>query len=72
MATRPLDRLTSIRAKLGSTVVIAVGLALLISYVLIGFALRNRLGLRGDRRPQPRAAGGDGPAGLGAVRGRWW
>ena len=41
MATRPLDRLTSIRAKLGSTVVIAVGLALLISYVLIGFALRN-------------------------------
>jgi signal transduction histidine kinase len=41
MATRPLDRLTSIRAKLGSTVVIAVGLALAISYVLIGFALRN-------------------------------
>jgi signal transduction histidine kinase len=41
MATRPLDRLTSIRAKLGSTVVIAVALALLISYLLIGFALRN-------------------------------
>jgi signal transduction histidine kinase len=41
MSTRPLDRLTSIRAKLGSTVVIAVALALLISYVLIGFALRN-------------------------------
>ena len=41
MATRPLDRLTSIRAKLGSTVVIAVGLALAISYVLIAFALRN-------------------------------
>ena len=41
MATRPLDRLTSIRAKLGSTVVIAVALALAISYMLIGFALRN-------------------------------
>jgi signal transduction histidine kinase len=41
MAAGPLDRLTSIRAKLGSTVVIAVGLALAISYVLIGFALRN-------------------------------
>jgi signal transduction histidine kinase len=41
MATRPLDKLTSIRAKLGSTVVIAVALALAISYVLIGFALRN-------------------------------
>jgi signal transduction histidine kinase len=41
MGTRPLDRLTSIRAKLGSTVVIAVGLSLVISYVLIGFALRN-------------------------------
>jgi signal transduction histidine kinase len=41
MATRPLDRVTSIRAKLGATVVIAVGLALVISYVLIGFALRQ-------------------------------
>ena len=41
MAPRPLDRLTSIRAKLGSTVVIAVALALAISYVLIAFALRN-------------------------------
>jgi signal transduction histidine kinase len=41
VSTRPLDRLTSIRAKLGSTVVIAVALALLISYLLIGFALRN-------------------------------
>jgi signal transduction histidine kinase len=41
MTPRPLDRLTSIRTKLGSTVVIAVALALAISYVLIGFALRN-------------------------------
>jgi signal transduction histidine kinase len=41
VSTRPLDRLTSIRAKLGSTVVIAVALALAISYVLIGFTLRN-------------------------------
>lgn len=41
MTARPLDRLTSIRAKLGSTVVIAVALALAISYLLIGFALRN-------------------------------
>jgi signal transduction histidine kinase len=41
MTARPLDRLTSIRAKLGSAVVIAVALALAISYVLIGFALRN-------------------------------
>ena len=40
MATRPLDRLTSIRAKLGSTVVIALAQARLISYVLIGFAQR--------------------------------
>ena len=41
MSTRPLDRFTSIRAKLGSTVVIAVALALAISSLLIGFALRN-------------------------------
>jgi signal transduction histidine kinase len=41
VSTRPLDRFTSIRAKLGSTVVIAVALALAISSLLIGFALRN-------------------------------
>jgi len=41
VSTRPLDRVTSIRAKLGSTVVIAVALALAISSLLIGFALRN-------------------------------
>ena len=39
---RALDRLTSIRAKLGSTVVIAVALALAISYVLIAFASATR------------------------------
>ena len=41
MATRPLEKLPSIRAKLGSTIVVAVGITLLISYALIGFALRD-------------------------------
>ena len=41
MSTRPLDRLPTIRAKLGSTIVIAVALTLLFSYVLIAYALRN-------------------------------
>ena len=33
--------LPTIRAKLGSTIIFAVGMTLLISYFLIGFALRN-------------------------------
>src|SRR5512132_3544613 len=41
MAMRPLEKLPSIRAKLGSVIVLAVGMTLLISYGAIGFALRN-------------------------------
>jgi signal transduction histidine kinase len=41
MAMRPLEKLPSIRAKLGSVIVLAVGMTLLISYLIIGFALRN-------------------------------
>jgi signal transduction histidine kinase len=40
MAT-PLERLRSIRAKLGSVIVLAVAMTLLISYLLIGYYLRN-------------------------------
>ena len=42
LATRPLDRLTSIRAKLGAVIVFAVGITILIMYVTIGFALRQQ------------------------------
>src|SRR5262245_12433554 len=38
---RPLERFQSIRAKLGSVIVLAVALTLLVSYLVIGFALRN-------------------------------
>jgi signal transduction histidine kinase len=38
---RPLEKLPSIRAKLGSVIVIAVAITLLISYLVIGYALRN-------------------------------
>ena len=41
MAMRPLEKLPSIRAKLGSVIVLAVGMTLLISYLLIGYYLRN-------------------------------
>jgi signal transduction histidine kinase len=41
MAMRPLEKLPSIRAKLGSVIVLAVAMTLLISYLAIGFALRN-------------------------------
>jgi signal transduction histidine kinase len=41
MAMRPLDRLPSIRAKLGSVIVFAVAVTILIMYVAVGFALRT-------------------------------
>jgi signal transduction histidine kinase len=41
VAMRPLEKLPTIRAKLGSVIVLAVVMTLLISYLVIGFALRN-------------------------------
>lgn len=41
MAMRPLEKLSSIRAKLGSVIVLAVAMTLLISYAVIGYALRD-------------------------------
>jgi signal transduction histidine kinase len=41
MSSQPLERLPTIRAKLGSTIVVAVGVTIVLSYFLIGFALRN-------------------------------
>ncbi|HZP91122.1 MAG TPA: hypothetical protein VFC04_09035, partial [Actinomycetota bacterium] len=38
---RPLERLPTIRAKLGSTIVFAVGLTLALVFVFLGFALRS-------------------------------
>lgn len=39
---RPLEKLPTIRAKLGSVIVLAVALTILVSYLLIAFALRDR------------------------------
>src|SRR2546427_7642299 len=41
MSMRPLDRLTSIRAKLGSVIVFAVAVTIVIMYVAVGFALHK-------------------------------
>ncbi len=41
MSSRPLERLPTIRGKLGATIVIAVAITIAISYALIGFALRD-------------------------------
>jgi len=41
MSMRPLDRLPTIRAKLGSVIVFAVAVTILIMYVTVGFALRK-------------------------------
>ena len=38
---RPLDRLPTIRAKLGSVIVFAVAVTILIMYIAVGFALRQ-------------------------------
>ncbi len=47
---RPLDRLPSIRAKLGSVTVIAVAVTILVVYLLLAFALR-----RSERQAELRA-----------------
>jgi signal transduction histidine kinase len=41
MAMRPLDRLPTIRSKLGSVIVFAVAVTILIMYIAVGFALRE-------------------------------
>src|SRR5256885_17030407 len=41
MAMRPLEKLPTIRAKLGSVIVFAVAVTLLVRFVLIAFYLRN-------------------------------
>ena len=41
MSVRPLEKLPTIRAKLGSTIVFAVGLTLALVYVFLGFALQR-------------------------------
>lgn len=41
MTPRPLQKLPTIRAKLGSTIVFAVAMTLALVYVILGFALQN-------------------------------
>jgi signal transduction histidine kinase len=41
VSSRPLDRLASIRAKLGLVIVFAVGMTVVLVYLLLGYALRN-------------------------------
>ena len=61
MSTRPLERLPTIRGKLGSTIVFAVGMTVVLIFLMLGYALRgsardsDRLQLLTAAR---RAAGG--------------
>ena len=41
VSTRPFERLPTIRAKLGSTIVFAVGLTVMLIFLLLGYALRG-------------------------------
>src|SRR5439155_4812918 len=61
MAMRPLDRLPTIRAKLGSVIVFAIAVTILIMYVAVGFALR-----RSERPSQLLTAQGEANA-VGAL-----
>jgi signal transduction histidine kinase len=60
VSSRPLDRLPSIRAKLGLVIVFAVGMTVVLVYLLLGYALRNSTGDTEDLRlydTAKRAAG---------------
>ncbi|MGE5226024.1 MAG: hypothetical protein ACM3OO_04030, partial [Planctomycetaceae bacterium] len=74
MSMRPLEKLPTIRSKLGSVIVIAVAVTVLAIFVMLGYALRNtqrdteRLQLL---RVARRGAAGDiqaGPPGVSLVR----
>ena len=41
MSSRPLQRLPTIRAKLGSTIIFAVGLTVVLIFLILGYALRG-------------------------------
>src|SRR6266542_715924 len=57
MGTRPLDRLTSIRAKLGAVIVFAVAVTILIMYIAVGFTLRRSISDREFKKVQGEAIG---------------
>lgn len=74
MSTRPLERLPTIRAKLGSTIIFAVGMTVILIFLILGYALRgssqdtDRLTLL---RVARRAAAGSMasiPSGISVVR----
>jgi signal transduction histidine kinase len=41
VSSRPLEKLPTIRAKLGSTIVFAVGMTIVLIFVMLGYTLRN-------------------------------
>lgn len=41
MSARPLERLPTIRAKLGSTIIFAVGMTVILIFLILGYALRK-------------------------------
>ena len=71
MSSRPLERLPTIRAKLGSTIIFAVGMTVILIFLILGYALRkssqdtDRLTLL---RVARRAAAGTLPSPPGGIR----
>jgi signal transduction histidine kinase len=67
-APRPLERLPSIRAKLGLVIVFAVGMTILLVYLLVGYALSDSVvGPASERGWAARLA-----ATFGFLRTNWW
>ncbi len=74
MSARPLERLPTIRAKLGSTIIFAVGMTVVLIFLILGYALRgssqdtDRLTLLRVARRSAAGALTSAPSGIQVVR----
>ena len=74
MSTRPFERLPTIRGKLGSTIVFAVGMTVVLIFLMLGYALRgsardsDRLQLMNVARRAADGSAGTPPPGVSVVR----
>ncbi|MGH2597390.1 MAG: sensor histidine kinase [Actinomycetota bacterium] len=74
MSTRPLERLPTIRAKLGSTIIFAVGMTVVLIFLILGYALRgssqdtDRLTLLRAARRAASGAQTSTPSGIEVIR----
>ncbi len=74
MSSRPLERLPTIRAKLGSTIIFAVGMTVILIFLILGYALRkssedtDRLMLLRVARREAAGTLANAPSGIRVIR----